>query len=446
MMSIELPARQVPVVHEADVLVIGGGLAGVVASVAAARQGARVALVERYGVLGGMATPALVGPIAGVRTRNGEYRAIGGVAWEVILRLYRHGGALLEPGYGDVPCDPETVKWVADSMASEAGVELFLHTLAVDVVRERRALAAVVVENKAGRQALVAKVFVDASGDADIAARAGVPFDCGRLGDGALQPMSLAFRLGGVDTTRLGDIGRPYIDANIRLLAEAHVGAGRLPVFGGPWTFKGSTFRPGEVFVNMVRLWGDATDPAVLARNEVTGRAHLQRFIAFLKENVPAFANCYLIDSGTQIGVRETRRIRGEYQLTADDIRAGRRFADSIALGEHSIDIHSPTGNNAQVLERLRPYQIPYGCLLPLEVDNLLVAGRPISATHEAHASLRVMGTCMATGEAAGTAATLAAQGDGNPRHVDVPWLRQTLATQGALLDEPSADWLPSAG
>jgi hypothetical protein len=435
MRHITEPARQIPVIEDVDVLVAGGGPAGVVAAVAAARHGARTMLVERYGFLGGMATCASIGPIASVRTRFGEERVVGGIAWEMIDRMRQHGGALLADGYGDVPIDPEVMKWVADTMATESGVILRYHSFAAQVVKNDGRIDAVIVESKSGRQAIAARTVVDATGDADLVALAGAPFELGRAGDGAMQPMSLAFRLSGVDTAKLGDIGRPYIDPEIRSLAERFVAGGKLPVFGGPWTFWGSTFRQGEVFVNMVRLWGNGADVEVLTRNEVTGRDHIQQFVRFLRENFPQFKDSILMDSGPQIGLRETRRIVGEYRLEVDDVRERRVFPDSIGLAEHSIDIHSPGGTHGQVLERIKPYQIPYRCLLPRGVCNLLVAGRPVSASHEVHASLRVMGSCMVTGEAAGVAASLASQSAGDPRQVDVGELRRRLAAEGALID-----------
>jgi hypothetical protein len=314
-------------------------------------------------------------------------------------------------------------------------VRLHCHTLAAAVSRDGARIPAVIVESKSGRAALAARVVVDATGDADVAALAGVPFDVGRPGDGALQPMSLMFRLGGVDTAALGDITRPYIPPAVRKKAKALVASGELPVFGGPWTFWGSTIRAGEVMVNMVRLWGDATDTATLTRNEITARDHVRKFVAFLRANFPEFHGCYLIDTAPQIGIRESRRIRGEYALGEQNIREGRRFDDAIALGGHVIDIHSPAGTHGQVRRRVGPYQIPYRCLLPLGTENLLVAGRPISTTHEAHGSARVMGTAMATGQAAGVAAAMAARGKGRVRDVDAAELRRRITALGGLVD-----------
>ncbi len=186
----------------------------------------------------------------------------------------------------------------------------------------------------------------------------------------------------------------------------------------------------------MVRIWGDATDVLDLTRAEVTGRDHVQRFVKFLKQNVPAFRDCVLYQTAPQIGIRETRRIVGDYCLTADDILNSTRFDDSIALGGHIIDIHSLDGTTDQLGVRVEPYQIPYRSLLPGGLENVIVTGRPISATHEAHASLRVMGTCMALGEAAGSAAALAVRGGGKVRGIDSAQLVAQLKRQGAIVDQ----------
>jgi hypothetical protein len=192
--------------------------------------------------------------------------------------------------------------------------------------------------------------------------------------------------------------------------------------------------------VNMVRLWGNATDTAALTRNEITARDQVRKFVTFLRGNFQEFRDAYLIDTAPQIGIRETRRITGDYTLGERDIRDGRRFDDAIALGGHVIDIHSPAGTHGQVRRKVAPYQIPYRCLLPVGLENLLVAGRPISTTHEAHGSVRVMGTAMATGQAAGVAAAMAARGGGAVRDVDVAELRRRITALGGLVDSGVRD------
>ncbi len=451
MVKVILPAQEVPVATEVDVLVVGGGMAGLMASLAAASTGARTALVERYGFLGGMATAALVGPFAGTRHRYGGGRLVGGIAWEFLRTLVTCRGALLDtydyplpaemkpaegtslpPTKGDIPFDPEILKWAADRELLRYGIEPLYHRFASGVLAEEGVLRAVILEGKSGKEAVSAKLFIDATGDADIAALAGVPCETGRRGDGMLQPMSLVFRLGGVDTDALGDITFPSVSDHVRGLAQRFVAEGKLPVFGGPWTFWGSTIRRGEVMVNMVRLWGDPTDVRSLTRNEIIGRDHVRKFAAFLRENLPEFSGSYLLDSGPQIGIRESRRIEGDYRLTEEDILESRSFPDSVALGGHVIDIHSPTKTDGQIRRAVAPYRIPYRCLLPRNAENLLVAGRPISATHEAHASLRVMGTGMATGQAAGIAAGLCSKAGIMPRSLSVSALHAALDEIGA--------------
>jgi len=488
--SVREGSRETAVSAQSDVVVVGGGPAGIAAAVASARCGASTVLIEQHGFLGGMATAGLVGPFAGVRHRYGGGRIVGGVPWQLIERLRDCGGAIIpplssppydadgcqqsnagtqgegtredpgarqadaaregagtregegerkgvEPGSersarGDVPFDPEILKWVAERMAIESGVDLRYHRFFSNVLKDGSHISALLVESKSGREAFVGRVVVDATGDADVAERSEAPYEKGREEDGALQPMSLMFRLGGVDTDTLGDIDAPYVSSRIRRKAKQLRQEGKLPPFGGPWTFWGSTFRRGEVMVNMVRLLGDGTDSDALTRNEIEGRDHMHQFLAFLKEHVSEFSSAFLIDSGSHIGVRESRRIQGVYRLAVEDVIDGREFPDSIALGGHVIDVHSPSGTADQIRYRVAPYQIPLRCLIPPSIDNLLVAGRPVSADHGAHASLRVQGTCMATGQAAGITAALAAGNRLRPIDVPVRHVQDTLERWGA--------------
>jgi hypothetical protein len=437
-------AREVPVLRQADVVVVGGGPAGFGAAVAAARNGAKTFLVERYGFLGGMATAGLVRGLSGVRI-DGR-RVVGGIPWELVLRLEKLGGAASDAGGPgvpyDFPLDPEMMKYAAMEMVLESGCDVLLHSLAVDGIREGPDVRGVLVETKSGRQAVIGKLIVDATGDGDVAARSGVPFEKGRDQDGALQNMTLVFILGNLDTDKLWEDWSGEFDGfgtrnnRLRRLVWEARKSGELPAFGGPWV-RGSIkgVRPTEMYVNIVRQWGDATSVEDLTQAEINGRRDVMAFVKFFQENVPELSGCRLVQTGTQIGLRETRRIGGEYTLTQADIRAGGEFADVVARGAHPIDIHPPTEGEDQSLGRLRrDYGIPYRCLVAREVDNLLTAGRCISATHGALATTGVMGTCMALGQAAGTAAALAAEAGVPARSVDVDLLQQTLRSQGAIL------------
>jgi hypothetical protein len=444
MKTVHQAAREVPVLRETEVLVIGGGPAGFGAAVASARNGARALLVERYGFLGGKATAGLVRGLSGVRI--GGRRVVGGIPWELVLRMEKLGGAASNAGGPgvpyDFPLDPEILKYMANEMVLEAGAQILLHSSAVDTIREGNVLRGVMIESKSGRHALLGKVIIDATGDGDVAARGDVPHGKGRPGDGFMQNMTLVFILGGLNTDELWETWASEIDGfgtrhnRLRRLMQEARERGDLPAFGGPWV-RGSVngVRPSEMYVNVVRQWGDATSVEELTRAEIQGRRDVMAFLAFFQETVPELAECRLVQTGVQIGLRESRRIVGEYTLTRADIRAGGPFPDVIARGAHPIDIHPPTDSEDQTLDHLRrDYGIPYRCLVARGVSNLLAAGRCIWATHGALATTRVMGTCMALGQAAGTAAALAVQEGVAPRDVDVATLQGTLTAQGAII------------
>jgi hypothetical protein len=257
-----------------------------------------------------------------------------------------------------------------------------------------------------------------------------------------MQNMTLVFILGGLDTDALWETWADEIDGfgtrhnRLRSLMKEARKCGDLPAFGGPWV-RGSVrgVRPTEMYVNVVRQWGDATSVEDLTRAEIEGRRDVMTFLRFFRENVPELADCRLLQTGVQIGLRETRRVVGEYMLTRADIRARGAFPDVVARGAHPIDIHPPSDSEDQTLDHLRSdYGIPYRCLVATGVSNLLVAGRCISATHGALATTRVMGTCMALGQAAGTAAALSVQAGVEPRHLDVAALQRALVSQGAMI------------
>ncbi|MCX6375647.1 MAG: FAD-dependent oxidoreductase [Armatimonadetes bacterium] len=409
-----------------EVLVAGGGPGGLAAAVAAARNGADTLLVERYGFLGGMATAGLVNPY--MTYWAGEEQIIHGVHQEIIDRLTELGAY----GKGSrTAFDPEAFKYVADRMCEDAGVRVLLHSFVTDVVVSKSEIAQVEIAGKSGKRTLDAKVVVDATGDADVAFLAGAQCEKGRSSDGLMQPMTLNFRVCNVDVDRMPPRGDEFNALFERAKSEGRLHCPRESVL----LFL--TTRAGEIHFNQTRITqADGTSSEDLTRAEIEGRRQAWEFVEFLRRDVPGFEKAEMLVSGPQVGIRESRRVIGEYVLTEEDVLGARKFPDVIARGSYSIDIHSPTGAGT-VIKRLQPgesYDIPYRCLVPLGIENLLIAGRPISATHEAHSSLRIMPICFAIGQAAGTAAALCVKKRTTPRKLDVPLLQKTLRTQGANL------------
>ncbi len=356
----------------------------------------------------------------------GEDQIIEGIFQEIIDRLENMNGYDRKSR----AYDAEVMKIVADQMVEEAGVQLMLHSLVVDAVMEGNFIRGVLVENKSGRQRVMAKVVVDATGDGDVAVKAGAPYEKGRRIDGLTQPMTLNFRMGGVDTAKMpniSELNKLYDDAKAR--GEISIPRENLLWF--------PTVRSGEIHFNTTRVVKvDGTSGKDLTYSEVEARRQMIGLVEFLKRKVPGFESAYLLVSGSQIGVRETRRVMGEYVMTEEDVLGARKFEDVVARGSYPIDIHSPTGEGT-VIKRPPPgasYDIPYRCLVPKKVENLLVAGRCVSSTHEAQAAIRVIPICMAMGQAAGTAAALAVKLKVTPREMDVTLLQKTLREQGANL------------
>lgn len=413
------------IVPSHEVIVVGGGPGGLAASIASARNGADTLLVERYGFLGGMATAGLVNPF--MTYWAGEEQIIRGVLQEIIDRLTDLGAY----GKGSrTAFDPEAFKLVADRMCADSGVKVLMHTLLTDVRRSGDMIESVEVAGKSGKSDLRAKVYVDATGDADLAFMAGAQCEKGRPEDGLTQPMTLNFRVCRVEMSRIP----PREEFNRlfdRAKAEGRIHCPRENIL------MFLTTREGEVHFNQTRITGaDGTSSEDLTRAEIEGRRQAWEFLDFLRRDVPGFENAEILMSGPQVGIRESRRVIGDYVLTGEDVLGARKFPDAIARGSYSIDIHSPTGAGT-VIKRLQPgesYDIPYRCLVPLGIENLLIAGRPISATHEAHSSLRIMPICIAIGQAAGTAAALSVKGNAQPRDLDVRLVQETLRSQGANL------------
>jgi FAD dependent oxidoreductase len=460
--TVVLPPREAAVAGETEVLVVGGGPAGLGAAVGAASAGANVVLVERYGFLGGSATAALVMPLmsfhnqargasqdyvdAGSRLLPRDHApgepVIAGVLELFLRQLYEAGGAIppsQATGY-TVPFDPEQYKLVALDLLDHAGVRFLLHAFASGVVGDSEP-AGVVFETKSGPLVIRAQMIVDCTGDGDVAAAAGARFDVGRDADQLVQPMTLMFLMAGFDRRPFAAYVRQHpgqwrgVLGLWELIREAEE-AGELELPREDLLFF-ATSHEQEVSVNSTRVGGVlGTDAWQLSEAEWIAHRQMRQIGRFLRNRVPGFADSYIAQSATTIGVRETRRFAGEYRLTAEDVLGCRQFADAIARGSYPIDIHDPKGKGT-VLKRLPAggaYDIPLRCLIPQDVERVVLAGRCISGTHEAHSSYRVTPIAMATGHAAGVCAAIAAATNQPARDVDHRAVQAELLRQGANL------------
>jgi hypothetical protein len=418
-----------------DVVVVGAGSAGSSAAISAARSGARTLLIDRLGFMGGTSTSVLDTFYAFYTPGESPRRVVGGLGWEVVGRLRAEGVCFERPNtYGagtGVTYDQETLKVVWEQMAADAGVELLLHTWLTGVRTQDDRTCGVRVWNKAGERWYEASVIVDASGDADVCALAGVPYEDMHT-SGQVQSLSTLFRLANVDVGRASQTPKKELWA---LMREAAAGGGyRLPRLEGSWH---RTPFDGVVMVHMTRIPRvDATDPVALTDAELEGRRQVREYHRFLRECVPGFERSVVVATSPSIGVRESRRVIGDYQLTREDVLSARRFDDEIALCGAPIEDHHAGGDTEwRYVQGGGVYGIPYRCLLPRGTDGILVAGRCFSATHDAHASARSMATCMAMGQAAGTAAAMAAAAGITPSQLDADVLRDRLRRDGALLE-----------
>lgn len=462
MAYVVVPEERIPVVRDVDVLVCGGGPAGVCAAVAAARHGANVMVVERHGFFGGMATAALVAVWHKLYGMDYETQVIHGLPHEIIDRLYARKAVQndRDDHRGNYFIETEYVKLIYDELILQSKVTPLLHSWVSDVIMDGPHIDCVIVQNKSGRQAIRAKMIIDATGDADIAARAGAPFVKGNT-DGYMQPPTLCFRLGGIDEKK-GGLSRDRIREVLNKPMDYN--GQEYPNF--LWTSR-SAFRSDERMLAGVRVTEiDASDGWSFTRAEMEGRQQLEWVVKQLKEHVPAYKDAYIVDIASQIGIRETRRIVGEFVLQEEEVLNGVQFHDVIAQGTYPVDIHNPLrrgivfkeidGTMREVMEdgsiergfwtedgKTRDtlcYQIPYRSLLPKGVDNLIVAGRCISATHEAAGAARVMVNCMQMGQAAGVACALSVDEKVRPRDLDVSTLHDGLKDQNCTFESTQKD------
>ena len=409
-MKIVEERRETPVWEQVDVLVVGSGPAGVSAAICAAREGVSVMLLEQSGNVGGIATEGLMSHWTG-NTEGGFY--------DEILERSADAAQMRKV------IDPERLKTILLEMLEEAGVKLLLYTFACAPVMEGNKIKGVIAENKTGRGAVLGKIVVDASGDGDIAARAGVPYYIGRETDGKMQPATIMFKVAGVDVER-GVFPGGFEEhlaipaGDIQKLGEEH-----LPSPAGHVLLYRSTL-PGIVTCNMTNCTDiDGTKAEDLTRATVVCRKQMESIVHFLREYVPGFENCYLISSASLIGIRETRHFKGEAVITREDILEARVFDDWVVTKAHfNFDVHNMTGNGLDEtgvqknFQQKKGYTIPYGCFVPLEVDNLYLAGRNISGTHMAHSNYRVMPICANMGQAVGVAAAICVKEGTVPREL----------------------------
>lgn len=440
--------RRTPVIGEYEVVVLGGGPAGIAAAIAAGRSGRSTVLIERYGFLGGAGTAAGLSTFCGLHANvAGEHRqVVHGICDDILARIERMGGLnaphlsvqnrIMAQAY-----DISAYKIAADELVLEAKTKPLFHAFAAAaIMRSKSEIEAVVVETKSGRGAILGRIFIDCSGDGDLAAWAGAPFERGD-GRGSMLYPTLMFRVNGVDPRTAGEAWRS-IPA---LMDEAERRGVRFPR-------KGAIVRPQknptEWRVNVTQMKTangralDGTDADELAAGEIEGRRQALAFFEFLKREAPGFGNSYIVDIPPQIGIRETRRVTGHYQLTADDVLSCASFPDTIGVNGWPIENHVA----GDVVWRWPDIpgsrgfnHLPYRMLLPLGIRNLLVAGRCASMTHEGQSAARVSGGCFVMGQAAGTAAHLALAGNSELAEISVEALQKMLEQDGAYLGQDVA-------
>ncbi|MFC1891202.1 FAD-dependent oxidoreductase [Thermodesulfobacteriota bacterium] len=447
----EIP-REIPIIANASILIVGGGPAGFGACLSAARNNKNVYLVEQFGFLGGASTASLVTtlPYRYLVFDDGPKKVYEGVYKEYIDRLWEVGGISMAPEEADpwtvysrdvhgsmIPADPEFMKYIYSEMLLEAGAEIMLHTSTVGIINENEVIKGIIVENASGRQAILADRIIDATGDGDVAARAGVPFSIGDKKDKKTLPATLMFFIGNVDTARLAEYMAVFSDPNLYKMLKKGEEKGEFVFrdWGDPTGFVHgpdqvqvricqSMCRNGEVIVHGAHVVGmDGTNGEHLTRAEFDARKQMIKLYQYFKKRVPGFEKSYITNSAIKIGVRESRRIHGEYMLDKDEAYNGKGFKDVVLR------------NTSGLFEKRGIiYDFPYRCLVPLEIDNLLVAGRCVSVDSGLLPSMRNIGACVGTGQAAGTAAALSIEQGTTPRNIEIKALQDNLIQQNVNL------------
>lgn len=443
--QIEIPAQTVPVLDECDVLVCGGGTAGITAAVAAARHNAKVILIERWPFVGGMATAALVN---GWHRSDREKMVIYGLVEEVARMAAVYDFIWFDGQYPRAHEThwfyPEGMKIIYQRLLDGAGVKTFGYTVAGTPLVADRAIRGVTVETKTGTKAILAKIVIDATGDGDIAAKAGLPYSFGRESDGKVQGMTLIYKLNHLDEKKIAGLSDEYVE-NIHQQMVELANKGELPAFNP--IFKVSHAIAGHIdgFLNMCPVSGNPLDEADLSRKSALAREQVLKFWQFFRKHVDGFEKSKIEQSGCSLGIRESRRIQGMVTLTKEMVLSAQKQPDAIGHGVWMIDIHDPKGSGyttyadrqaATMVPQGKSYHIPLRMCLNDHIRNLAVVGRCASSTHEAHGSVRVQTHCMVMGQGVGTAAALALAGGVNMDQVDVKRLQQTLIQDGVYLQD----------
>lgn len=428
------PAKQIPIKYTVDVLVVGGGPAGFATAVSVARMGAKTLLIEQTGAVGGVATTGLMSHWTGA-SEGPLYEELLQRAKDIERDWKYYGDKIL---HAERIINPEKLKLVMLEMLHEAGAQLQLYTFASDVIMEGNRITGVITESKSGREVILAKVVVDASGDGDIAAKTGAEFIKGRESDGKMQPASLMFKVGGVDMEQAVFPGEFEDDFEVPAGRLQELGRKHLPLPTGHVLLYPSTL-PGIVTVNMTHCLNiDGTKAEDLTKAEYECRRQIPAIVEFLRQYVPGFEQSFVISTASVIGIRETRHFVGEYTITEDDIQEARIFDDWIVTRAYfNFDVHGISGpgldksGKQKEFTQQKKYTIPIGCFIPKKINGLLLAGRNISGTHLAHSNFRVMPICVNMGQGVGVLAALSVQQHKEPRQVDVRNVQKILFEQG---------------